>query len=256
MTPWAMEKQCSVIYTHEVFSKFQEQIIATRDHCIIQGITECEDIKIVTISSLSRKERVVQLNKSDMFGRCSYKLYESYGIPCRHIIQVLRAEKQNKVPSIYIMKRWEKRCKMELFFDEEGNLLDEKPEDPMEVAMRKKISDSRNQFEDLIQMAKNSEQGMNFLFSSLSNLVEPLQKITPATRVNKQDEYESFLGSKIPNQVDIHPPNDIKSKGRCKRIKKSKEMKAASKGKSKRTCGKCKQVGDHDARTCPNNVVG
>ena len=122
--------------------------------------------------------------------------------------------------------------------------------------MRKKISDSRNQFEDLIQMAKNSEQGMDFLFSSLSNLVEPLQKIMPATRVNKQDEYESFLGSKIPNQVDIHPPNDIKSKGRCRRIKKSKEIKAASKGKSKQTCGKCKQVGDHDARTCPNNVVG
>ena len=122
--------------------------------------------------------------------------------------------------------------------------------------MRKKISDSQNQFEDLIQMAKNSEQGMNFLFSSLSNLVEPLQKITPSTRVNKQDEYESFLGSKIPNQVDIHPPNDIKSKGRCKRIKKSKEMKTASKGKSKRPCGKCKQVGDHDARTCPNNIVG
>ena len=85
MTPWSMEKQCSVIYTHEVFSKFQEQIIAARDHCIIQGITECEDIKIVTISSLSGKERVVQLNKSDMFGRCSCKLYESYGIPCRHI---------------------------------------------------------------------------------------------------------------------------------------------------------------------------
>jgi len=122
--------------------------------------------------------------------------------------------------------------------------------------MRKKISDSRNQFEDLIQMAKNSEQGMNFLFSSLSNLVEPLQKIAPAMRVNKQDEYESFFGNKIPNQVDIHPPNDIKSKGRCKRIKKSKEMKAASKGKSKWTCGKCKHVGDHDARTCPNNVVG
>ena len=59
MTPWAMEKPCSVIYTHEVFSKFHEQILAARDHCIIQGITECEDIKIVTISSLSGKERVV-----------------------------------------------------------------------------------------------------------------------------------------------------------------------------------------------------
>jgi len=129
----------------------------------------------------------------------------------------------------------------------------------MEVALRKKISDSRNKFEDLIQMAKNSEEGMDFLYSSLSNLVEPLQKITPALRVEKQDEYESFLGSKIPKEVDIHPPNDVNSRGRSKRIKKSKETKekkAGSKGKGKQTCRKCKQEGDHDARNCPNNVVG
>jgi hypothetical protein len=46
----------------------------------------------------------------------------------------------------------------------------------MEVAMWKKISESRNKFEDLIQMAKTSEQGIDFLYYSLSNLVEPLQK--------------------------------------------------------------------------------
>jgi len=129
----------------------------------------------------------------------------------------------------------------------------------MEVALRKKILDSRNKFEDLIQMAKNSEEGMDFLYSSLSNLVEPLQKITPALRVEKQDEYESFLGSKIPKEVDIHPPNDVNSRGRSKRIKKSKETKekkVGSKGKGNRTCRKCKQQGDHDARNCPNNVVG
>jgi hypothetical protein len=110
----------------------------------------------------------------------------------------------------------------------------------MEVARRKKISESRNKFEDLIQMAKTSEQGIDFLYSSLSNLVEPLQKITPTMRVDKQEEYETFLGNKIPNEVDIHPPNDIKSKGRCKRIKKGKEKKARSggQGKNKRKCGK------------------
>jgi hypothetical protein len=48
-----MEKQCSVIYTHEVFRKIQEQIMVARDHCIIQGISECEDTKFFTISSLS-----------------------------------------------------------------------------------------------------------------------------------------------------------------------------------------------------------
>ena len=81
--------------------------------------------------------------------------------------------------------------------------------------MRKKMSESCNKFEDLIQMAKNSEQGMDFLYSSLSNLVDPLQKITPAMTVDKQDEYEPFLGNKIPTELDVHPPNDIKSKGRC-----------------------------------------
>ncbi|KAG2657873.1 hypothetical protein PVAP13_1KG158805 [Panicum virgatum] len=223
----------SVRYTHEVFSKFQEQLVVARDHCIVQGIEECEDIKIFTISSLSGKERVVQMNKTNMFGTCSCKLYESYDILCRHIIQVLRAEKQNEVPSNYIMKRWETRCKMELFYDDEGNLLDEKPKDPREVAMRKKISESRNKFEDIIQMAKTSEQGIDFLYSSLSNLVEPLQKIMPATRVDKQEEYESFLGNRIPTEVDIHPPNDIRSKGRSKRIRRSKDKEPKKKEVSK-----------------------
>jgi hypothetical protein len=111
LIPWPMEKQCSDIYTHEVFRKFQEQVVVARDHCIIQMISESEDTKIVTISSQSGKERVVQMNKSNMFGTCSCKLYESYDIPCRHVIQVLRAEKQIEIPSIYITKRWEKRCK-------------------------------------------------------------------------------------------------------------------------------------------------
>ena len=70
---------------------------------------------------------------------------------------------------------------------------------------------------------KNSKQGIECLHSSLSNLVEPLQKITPAMRVDKHDEYESFLDNEIPSEVDIHPPNDIRSKERSKRIRKSKE---------------------------------
>ena len=74
-------------------------------------------------------------------------------------------------------------------------------------------------------MAMNSKQGIEFLHSSLSNLVEPLQKITPAMTVDKQEEYETFLGNKISNEVDIHPPTDITSKGRCKRIRKSKDKK-------------------------------
>ena len=112
-----MEKQCSGIYTHEVFSKFLSQLIVARDHCIIPRFSESEDKKMVTISSQSGKERVVEINKSNMFVMCSCKYFESYGIPCRHIIQVLRTEKQNEIPMGYIMKRWEKICKRYVFLE-------------------------------------------------------------------------------------------------------------------------------------------
>jgi len=37
----------------------------------------------------------------------------------------------------------------------------------------------------------------------------------------------------------------------------AKELKGARiRSLQKRKCGKCKQVADHDARNCPNNVVG
>jgi hypothetical protein len=115
-TSWAMEKQCSTIYTHEVFAEFQSQLLAARDHCFIQGITDNEEMKSVIVSSHSRKERVVTLDKSTMFWKCSCKFEESYGIPCRHIIQALRTEKKDEIPVIYIMKRWEKRCKRYMSF--------------------------------------------------------------------------------------------------------------------------------------------
>jgi hypothetical protein len=113
LTSWPMEKQCSVIYTHEVFSKFQEKLVVARDHCIIQRISESKDMKIVTISSLSGKERVVQMNKSNMFGTCSCKLYESYGIPCHHVIQVLRGESKSRFHQFILWRDGRKDVKGE-----------------------------------------------------------------------------------------------------------------------------------------------
>jgi hypothetical protein len=99
-----------MIYTHAVFEKIQSHVAVTRDRCFVQNITENEETEIVTISSLSGKEGVVHFNKSNMFSMCSCKLFDSNGIPCCHVIQVLRAEKLNEISLVYIMKRWQKRC--------------------------------------------------------------------------------------------------------------------------------------------------
>ena len=41
----------------------------------------------------------------------------------------------------------------------------------------------------------------------------------PAKQQTVLQESEEFLGCTITNEVNIHPPNDIRSRGRIKRIK-------------------------------------
>jgi hypothetical protein len=39
-TPWAVEKQASILYMYKVFNVFQEEVIDARDHCSILQTTQ------------------------------------------------------------------------------------------------------------------------------------------------------------------------------------------------------------------------
>jgi hypothetical protein len=147
----------------------------------------------------------------------------------------------------------------ESVYDDNGNLLEEKPADSSDAATRQKISTIRNKIEDLIQKAKHSNEGMDFLSTSVLNIEAPLEQIVPvATKNTRQEEYEAFIGCNIPTKIDIHPPTDVRTVGRCKRIKRGKETKEENKKKDKkvkvkvkRLCKTCKQIVFHDTRNCP-----
>jgi hypothetical protein len=64
------------------------------------------------------------------------------------------------------------------------------------------------------------------------NMEGTLGQIVPSTMQSRQQEYEGFIGCQIPEQVHIHPPTDVRSKGRSKRIKKSKELPKSRKRKN------------------------
>jgi hypothetical protein len=134
----------------------------------------------------------------------------------------------------------------------------------LDAAARKKISTVRNKLEDLIQTAKQSDEGMDFLLSSVLSIEEPLsQKVPAAVKYTRQEEYEAFIGCNIPNQVTIHPPNDVRSVGRSKRIKRGKEIngeehkkkKKEAKARVARMCKTCNTLGFHDSRKCPSKNV-
>jgi hypothetical protein len=50
-----VEKQASIVYTHGVFKKLQEEVVAARDHCSVVGITQVESGKHVAITDGSEK---------------------------------------------------------------------------------------------------------------------------------------------------------------------------------------------------------
>ena len=111
-------------------------------------------------------------------------------------------------------------------YDEQGNLPEESPTDSLDAATRKKISTVRDKMEELIQKAKHSDEGMDFLTSSVLNIEAPLEQMIPAAaQSTRQEEYEAFIGCNIPAEVHIHPPADVRTVGRCKRIKRGKEIK-------------------------------
>jgi hypothetical protein len=84
---------------------------AARDHCSILQTTQEYYVKYVIVGDGSMRDRVVQWCIKDTFGCYSCKLFEKMRIPCRHIILTLRGEKIYELPSSYILKRWEARCK-------------------------------------------------------------------------------------------------------------------------------------------------
>ncbi|XP_024313916.1 protein FAR1-RELATED SEQUENCE 5-like [Brachypodium distachyon] len=173
LTTWGIERKGSELFTHEVFNEFQKEVVAAREHCDVQGAELVDGVKIVAITDASKKVKEVCCNTSTMVEKCSCMLFESLGIPCCHIVRFLRAAKvedSNELPNHYVLKRWEKNCKRDCVYDSEGNLLAEKPIDSIDATKRRKISDASNKFEALIQMAKNSDEGMDFLTTNLLNM--------------------------------------------------------------------------------------
>jgi hypothetical protein len=48
-TTWGIEKHGSEVFTHEVFSDFHKEVIAARDHCLIDSVQQEGDVKITDI---------------------------------------------------------------------------------------------------------------------------------------------------------------------------------------------------------------
>jgi hypothetical protein len=261
-TAWGIEKHGSEVFTHEVFDDFQAEVIAARDHCLIDTVQQDGEVKIAGIIEDSRRPRVVHFDRSTMVATCSCMLFETHGIPCRHIILALRSSKLNELPKYYLLERFMQGCKKTHMFDADGTLLEENTSRKNDPEMHKMLSEAFNLIEKVVLQAKQSPVAMRLLRDELVAVHEKLNFMVPGKERSQVEEFESYLGCSIPDKIDIHPPNDTRSRGRIKRIKghhdeveqKNKNKKKKKNGRIPRMCKACKQVVLHDSRNCPNKA--
>ncbi|WVZ52587.1 hypothetical protein U9M48_003635 [Paspalum notatum var. saurae] len=185
-----------------------------------------------------------------MFASCSCMLFQTHGIPCRHVIHILRSSNIDELLSIYILKRFRKDCKKEPVISPNGMLLEERTNALANPVLQKLISDTSDKMESLLIKAKHSLDAMQILRDGVFAIGDRISDMVSAKELSTIREFEEFLGCPIPMQVDIHPPNDIRSKGGIKRIKghankvqqKNKNEQKKKNVRQPRRCSTCKKA--------------
>ncbi|KAK8679660.1 hypothetical protein V6N13_145103 [Hibiscus sabdariffa] len=105
-SPSPFEKQISLVYTHEVFKKFQVEVLGAAA-CHLKKENEDQVPATYSVKDFEDNQNyMVEWNefKSDIY--CSCRSFEYKGYLCRHAIVVLQMSGVFKIPSKYILQRW------------------------------------------------------------------------------------------------------------------------------------------------------
>ncbi|CAN0893159.1 Protein FAR1-RELATED SEQUENCE 5 [Linum grandiflorum] len=109
----AMEKKAAMLYSKEAFKKFRDEMHRSAD-CIQPQVVEHEDVKTYTVMHTDTNDYKwkveYDVKKGDM--KCSCFKFRTIGIPCSHMIFVLKQENHDLIPSLVlpIMSRNPKKC--------------------------------------------------------------------------------------------------------------------------------------------------
>ncbi|KAK8914272.1 Protein FAR1-RELATED SEQUENCE 5 [Platanthera zijinensis] len=218
-TTWSLEKQMSQIYTKKIFYKFQDEVVSSLMHNVFVG-------------------------DEDESGMC--RLLEFLGIPCRHLIAMLKYLNHTTLPIEYIVHRWTRSVTVRLKKLDDGCVGRTK---------RSELSYVANQ---LIEEALDRNETFTFAMITLRDALEEIQRMKAKKGENEdrveettiEDERISQLSSNV--KLCIKEPDIARPKGSGKRLKSPLEKQSAK----ARLCTSCKQRGvNHDKRNCFNVFV-
>ncbi|XP_076916857.1 protein FAR1-RELATED SEQUENCE 5-like [Bidens hawaiensis] len=179
---------------------------------------------------------------------CGCKIFEHYGLLCRHSLYILNLFRVTRFPKKYMVDRWKRdagvnpRTAPISTFGNDKNLNLKEISREITLAGEYLINSYAT---DVDEFTKVRDQ-MNIMIKQAD---ETRYK---RTHLSKKDRFAAILGYDQPSEVTVRVPSGIKNKG-CgshKRIKSQKEIAISRPGKKYRECKVCHKQG-HNSRTCP-----
>ncbi|XP_042065583.1 protein FAR1-RELATED SEQUENCE 5-like [Salvia splendens] len=247
-TNFALERHVSTIYSDGGFKAIQEEIEEAIDCCTMVKTSNEDDTEIYVINDKFSKDWSVSYSVSGDSYVCGCKLFQRLGLVCSHIFWVLRNKKLKLVPDHLHGGRWLK-----------SNFV--KPVhcgfvDDIEKAI---IIDSatqewRDMHGDYFEVAQTIKGNVDQIRAFRQIIAEGKKAIIAEGIVlsisDKRQMIENFYGSQAHSEIDVHPPDVVKTKGSGRRPLTRLEQAMKMKAKPGRKCAECGEVGNHDARNC------
>ncbi|KAK9675756.1 hypothetical protein RND81_11G028600 [Saponaria officinalis] len=251
-TPLKLERQASEFYTPNVFYEFQEELKKACFQCGLEKIVSKETAENISVADREKK-KVYEVVSSENKFMCSCKIFERFGVLCRHIMWVLKDKGFEEIPPDYLLSRWSKNASCRPIFNVSGTLL---LADCASIDTRQhKISELWSEVFKSVSLVEDDEDNTEGLLSILQSFNEKIMITRSANKSQRnKTEIEILIGSKIPDEAIILPPKQSKNKGSGRRMMSDKEKSIQEHQRPLRKCNACGQMANHDKRNCHKKV--
>lgn len=206
----------SEFYTHANFKLFQEELMACCIDCQTKIVRDDLTHTVFEVLESDKGARLGQVTFDAVtrVPRCSCARFESDGIPCHHILVVMRSSHVNELPDHYLLPRWAKKSNDET----SGQWIA-----MLSVTSGFNVGKLWTIFTRCVKKATRSEDAFSFATEPLERYESDLNEYV-STSPSLGCGASSIGSAKYADTIATHPPKMSKTKGSGRRIKGGKEL--------------------------------
>ncbi|CAI9268703.1 unnamed protein product [Lactuca saligna] len=210
-------------------------------------------VVMITQTDKSKQLKIkckVELKLPEKEVKCSCNHFIRTGILCRHIFAVLKNNHIEEIPEQYILRRWRRDAISSHLFAMKHVAME------IEDDTFKLLTKAYNNIEYCLDHFKRSKEKLLEFVEKTRTLKQAAMEFASSNQTssdNDEEEIIRMLGIRsIPDEINIHPPASIHTKGsgtKKRMVSAIKKAVAAAKKKT-RMCTGCNQYVNRNWRTC------